>query len=195
MRLISCLTGVLMTIVASAGFAKGENAETAIFAGGCFWCMHAEFEGLKGVTEVQSGYSGGHVKNPTYEQVSTGETGHIEVIKVTFDPEVLPYKELLKVYWSNVDPTDPDGQFCDKGSQYAAGIFYNSPAQKEAAEDSVKDVEKKLGTKVSTFLREAQPFYIAEDYHQSFYEKNELRYKLYKAGCGRDAKLKKIWKK
>jgi peptide-methionine (S)-S-oxide reductase len=192
-KLLTILTiGVLWL-----GFAAGAVAGTqkAIFAGGCFWCMHAEFEQQPGVTKVLSGYMGGQVKNPTYEQVSTGNTGHVEVIEVTFDPVRVGYDELLKVFWSNVDPTDPEGQFCDKGSQYLAGIFYVDETQKSAAEKSVADVEKKLNAKAATFLRPADVFYPAEDYHQSYYRKEKLRYTLYKQGCGREGRLEEVWDK
>ena len=174
-------------------FAADQKNETAIFAGGCFWCMHAAFEGLDGVSKVVSGYTGGHVENPTYEQVSQGNTGHIEAIEVTYDPAVVPYTKLLEYFWDNVDPTDPQGQFCDKGSQYLAGIFFVSDAQKEQAAESVTAAEARLKQKVSTFVRPAEKFYAAEEYHQSYYKKNELRYQLYKMGCGRDKTLKKIW--
>lgn len=179
------LMGVFMTQVQA-------KSETAIFAGGCFWCMHAEFEGHKGVSKVLSGYTGGTVENPSYEQVSSGTTGHVEAIEVVYDPDVISYDELLKIFWSNVDPTDKDGQFCDKGSQYHAGIFVFDDAQKKAAEASALAVEKKLGQKLETFIRPAQKFYVAEDYHQSYYKKNALRYKLYKSGCGRQEKLHEL---
>ncbi|HEY1097232.1 MAG TPA: peptide-methionine (S)-S-oxide reductase MsrA [Alphaproteobacteria bacterium] len=179
----------------SSAYATDVKTEKALFAGGCFWCMHAAFEQLPGVTKVLSGYSGGTIENPTYEQVSTGETGHIEAIEITYDPAKTSYDTLLEHFWENVDPTDPRGQFCDKGSQYVAGIFYNTPEQQQAAELSIKKVEERLNRKVATFLRPAQPFYEAEDYHQSYYQKNALRYELYKKGCGRDEKLEKIWNK
>lgn len=182
-----------MALAGSPAFAAEAPQNRAIFAGGCFWCMHAEFEKLPGVTKVVSGYTGGTVDNPTYEQVSTGRTGHIEAVEITFDPQKVTYEKLLDVFWENVDPLDPDGQFCDKGSQYAAGIFYLNDAQKAAAEASIKKVEEKLGAEVASFLRPAKPFYEAEDYHQSYYKKNELRYKLYKQGCGRNERLEKIW--
>jgi len=175
--------------------ASAATAERAVFAGGCFWCMHAAFEQLEGVSKVDSGYTGGTMPNPTYEQVSTGRTGHIEAIQVMYDPEKVPYEKLLERFWDNVDPTDPQGQFCDKGSQYLAGIYYVTPQQKEAAENSIAEIEKKLGRKIETFLRPAVEFYPAEEYHQSYYKKNELRYKLYEAGCGRKRTLEKIWKK
>ena len=169
------------------------GSQTAIFAGGCFWCMHASFEQLPGVVKVVSGYTGGDVTNPTYEQVSTGETGHVEAIEVQFDPQKVSYDALLEKFWENVDPTDPTGQFCDKGSQYLAGIFYTNTDQKERAEKSIAAVETKLKMKISTFLRPAKTFYAAEEYHQSYYNKNKLRYEMYKTGCGRAKTLKRVW--
>jgi peptide-methionine (S)-S-oxide reductase len=182
---ILMMLGVFMTNASAA-------TEKAIFAGGCFWCMHAEFEGHKGVTQVLSGYTGGHVVNPTYEQVSEGDTGHVEAIEVVYDPNVVTYQTLLDIFWSNVDPLDRSGQFCDKGSQYMAGIFVFDQAQRDAATQSAQAIEKKLGQPVATFIRDAAPFYVAEDYHQSYYKKNQLRYKMYKAGCGRDQRLKEF---
>jgi len=148
---------------------------------------------MEGVSKVLSGYTGGHVPNPSYELVSTGTTGHVEAIEIVFDPAVVSYEKLLELFWENIDPTDPNGQFCDKGSVYLAGIFYTSDAQKTAAEQSITNAEEKLGMKVATFLRPAEPFYEAEEYHQSYYKKNELRYQLYKMGCGRDKTLAKVW--
>lgn len=173
--------------------AETPKTETAVFAGGCFWCMHAEYEKLPGVSRVLSGYTGGEVANPAYDQVSSGTTGHVEAVEIVFDPLKTNYAKLLDIFWSNIDPTDPDGQFCDQGSQYAAGIFYLSEAQKAEAEKSIADVEKKLNIKVAAFLKPAKPFYAAEEYHQSYYKKNEIRYKMYKMGCGRDQTLKKVW--
>jgi len=189
-RSVSFVLGVLlMSLPVSA------KADTAVFAGGCFWCMHAAFAGLDGVTKVQSGYTGGHVANPTYEQVSQGDTGHVEAIEVRYDPARVSYGKLLEWFWDNVDPTDAQGQFCDKGQQYTAGIFYTTPEQKAQAETSRAAVEKRLGVAVATFVHPAEPFYAAEEYHQDYYKKNALRYKMYKAGCGRDETLKKVWKK
>lgn len=168
------------------------HADKAIFAGGCFWCMHAAFEQLDGVSKVVSGYTGGHVANPTYEQVSTGTTGHVEAIEVTYDPDQVTFTKLLEWFWDNVDPTDPEGQFCDKGNQYLAGIFYTTDAQKTQAEHSTEAKRAKFGADFAVFVRPAEPFYAAEDYHQSYYKKNALRYKLYKMGCGRDQRLEQI---
>lgn len=172
---------------------KAAGIETAVFAGGCFWCMEAEFDQTKGVTDVLSGFMGGAAENAKYYDVASGETGHIEVVEVKFDPAVVSYADLLKIFWSNVDPTDAEGQFCDKGSQYAAGIFYFDDKQKEAAEKSLQAVEEKLGQKVVTFIREALVFYPAEEYHQEYYKKNKLQYTLYKKGCGRAKRLEEVW--
>lgn len=190
---------LLLGLQASRAFVPEEAAkkaariETAVFAGGCFWCMEAEFDQTAGVTGVLSGFMGGAAENAKYYDVASGETGHVEVVEVKFDPAVVSYDDLLKIFWSNVDPTDAEGQFCDKGSQYAAGIFYFGDAQKEAAEKSLQAVEEKLGQKVVTFIREALVFYPAEEYHQEYYKKNALQYSLYKKGCGREKRLEEIW--
>lgn len=172
---------------------KAAQLETAVFAGGCFWCMEAEFDQKAGVAHVLSGYMGGAAEDATYDRVSSGDTGHIEVVQVQFDPAVVSYDDLLDVFWQNVDPTDAEGQFCDKGSQYIAGIFYFNEAQKEAAQKSIATVEGKLGRRVATFLREALIFYRAEEAHQKYYKKNALSYSLYKKGCGRTKRLEEIW--
>lgn len=182
----------VLLLLLAAGSANATPPERAIFAGGCFWCMHAAFEGLPGVDKVQSGYTGGTVANPTYEQVSSGTTGHVEAIEVTYNPDKVSYDKLLEYFWDNVDPTDPEGQFCDKGSQYAAGIFAVTEAQKTAAEKSRMEKQKKYGQKLTAFVREAGPFYTAEEYHQSYYKKNPVRYGLYKKGCGREKTLEKL---
>jgi peptide-methionine (S)-S-oxide reductase len=187
-----------LTLGLSLAFSNASAApatEKAIFAGGCFWCMQAAFEALPGISKVTSGYTGGTVENPTYEQVSSGTTGHYEAVEVTFDPQKVSYSKILEWFWDNVDPTDPDGQFCDKGNQYAAGIFYTNAAQKAEAEKSLAEKEKKFGKKLTAFVREARPFYDAEEYHQDYYKKNAMHYKLYKTACGRENTLEKIWKK
>lgn len=183
----------LAMLLMSAHVARAAETERAVFAGGCFWCMESEFDSEKGVISVTSGYTGGSAETATYKQVSTGSTGHVEAVEVVFDPAVVSYERLLKIYWRNVDPLDAEGQFCDKGSQYAAGIFYFGDAQKAAAEQSAAEAEKKLGQKVATFLRPAVAFYAAEDYHQEYYNKNSVAYKTYRYGCGRDRKLQWIW--
>jgi peptide-methionine (S)-S-oxide reductase len=169
--------------------------ETAIFAGGCFWCEETAFVGVPGVISVTSGYTGGQVKNPTYEQVSSGSTGHAESVEVVFDPSKTSYEKLLDVFWHNVDPTQANGQFCDHGYQYRSAIFYTSESQRRAAEESKKKLEEqpRFKGKIVTQIVAAGPFYRAEEYHQEFYKKNPTRYHEYRLGCGRDARLKQIW--
>jgi peptide-methionine (S)-S-oxide reductase len=167
----------------------------AIFAGGCFWCEETAFEGLPGVFSVVSGYTGGQTKNPTYEQVSAGGTGHAESVEVTYDPGKISYEKLLEVFWHNVDPFQKDAQFCDHGSQYRSAIFYKDEAQRKAAEESRRKLEEqpRFKGKIVTQIVAASTFYPAEEYHQDFYKKNPARYNSYRQGCGRDARLKEIW--
>jgi peptide-methionine (S)-S-oxide reductase len=166
--------------------------EKAIFAGGCFWCTESDFEKIPGVISAVSGYTGGVVKNPSYEQVSAGGTGHRESVEVTFDPSKISYAQLLEHYWHSIDPTDNDGQFCDNGAQYRSAIFYLNASQKEQAEASKAAVIKKLG-KAYTDILPAGPFYRAEEYHQQYAKKNPVRYHFYRFNCGRDQRLKEIW--
>lgn len=170
--------------------------EIATFAGGCFWCMEHPFDELEGVVEVISGYTGGHKKNPTYKEVCMGGTGHYEAVQIKFDPTRLAYSDLLEVFWKQIDPTDPMGQFADKGSQYRTAIFYHDEKQKELAEKSKEELDKSgiYDKPIATEILEASEFYQAEDYHQEYYKKCPVRYKLYKAGSGRDKYLQKIWK-
>ena len=172
-----------------------DTTKLATFAGGCFWCMQGEFEATPGVSKVVAGYTGGTTQNPTYEQVSMGGTGHVEAIEVTYDASKVSYQKLLDVFWENVDPLDPYGQFCDKGSQYRAGIFYHDDEQKQLAEKSREEVKKRFSAPIATNIHAASTFYPAEDYHQDYYIKNKTRYKLYRLGCGRDARLKELWNK
>jgi peptide-methionine (S)-S-oxide reductase len=171
--------------------------ETAVFAGGCFWCMEPPFDALKGVESTVSGYTGGKEPNPTYKQVSSGATGHVEAIQISFDPRVVSYEKLLEVFWKNIDPLDPDGQFCDKGPQYRTAIFYRGPEQKRLAEKSLADVKNSKGFKepIATRLEEATTFYPAEDYHQNYYKVKPNQYKFYRFSCGRDARLEEVWGK
>ena len=168
---------------------------TAVFAGGCFWCEETAFEGLPGVLAVTSGYTGGQTKNPTYEQVSSGGTGHAESVEVAYDPSKTSYEKLLEVFWHNVDPFQKDGQFCDHGTQYRSAIFYKDEAQRKAAEESRRKLEEdpKFKGKIVTQIVPVSTFYPAEEYHQDFYKKNPVRYREYRLGCGRDARLKQIW--
>ena len=165
----------------------------ATFAGGCFWCTEADFEKVPGVSSAISGYIGGAKANPTYEEVSDGGTGHAEAVQVRFDPARVSYAQLLQVYWRSVDPTVKDRQFCDTGSQYRTAIFTHDAEQRRLAESTRAEVEKQLGVKVHTQVADAGTFYPAEDYHQDYYKKNPVRYKFYRTGCGRDARLEQVW--
>ena len=167
----------------------------ATFAGGCFWCMEPPYDKLPGVVATISGYMGGSKINPTYQEVSSGTTGHAEVVQVVYDPKKVSYEKLLDVFWVNIDPTVKDRQFCDSGSQYRTAIFYHDEAQRKAAEASKAALEKSKPFKAPlvTPIVMAGAFYPAEDYHQDYYIKNTLRYKLYRNGCGRDVRLKELW--
>jgi len=172
-----------------------DQHETAIFAGGCFWCMEPPFDKLDGVISTTSGYTSGHKKNPTYREVSAGRTGHTEAIQIEFDPKKVSYNELLEVFWKNIDPVAVDRQFCDAGTQYRSGIYYSNKAQETAAKNSLAQlgVNKPFKEDVATEVIAASTFYPAEDYHQDYYLKNPLRYKYYRYSCGRDKRLKEIW--
>jgi peptide methionine sulfoxide reductase msrA/msrB len=171
------------------------NLETATFAGGCFWCMEAPFEKLDGVIQVISGYTGGHVANPTYEQVSSGSTGHLESIQVTYDPAKISYEKLLDVFWRQIDPTDGGGSFVDRGQQYRSAIFYQNEDQKRLAEESKKRLGEsgRYDKPIVTEILKLGEFYPAEDYHQDYYKRNPIRYKYYRYNSGRDQYLKKVW--
>ncbi|MGE0472758.1 MAG: peptide-methionine (S)-S-oxide reductase MsrA [Nitrospirales bacterium] len=177
--------------------AENEKRSKAIFAGGCFWCMEEVYEKVTGVIAVTSGYTGGRVVKPTYEQVSAGETGHAESVEVIYDPTQVSYDHLLEVFWRNVDPTVKDAQFCDHGSQYRSAIFYLDGAQKRLAETSKDNIQaiKSFGGPLYTEITQAEVFYPAEDYHQDFYKKNPTRYKFYKWSCGRAQRLEQLWGK
>ena len=174
--------------------AHAENA-VATFAGGCFWCMEPPFEALPGVVSVTSGYTGGTKRDPSYEEVSAGGTGHAESVEIVYDPAQVSFERLLDVYWHNIDPTVADRQFCDAGTQYRTAIFVHDAAQRKAAEAARAEVQKKLGVPVKTQIVDAGPFYPAEEYHQDYYKKNPIRYGHYRHGCGRDARLEEIWGK
>ncbi|WNZ55516.1 peptide-methionine (S)-S-oxide reductase MsrA [Microbulbifer sp. MKSA007] len=190
------IIALLFLSLASISLAQdSSNIRTAIFAGGCFWCMEPPFDKVDGVLETTSGYSGGHVKNPTYEQVSSGGTGHAEVVQVKYDANKVSYSDLLNIFWHNVDPFDSGGQFCDRGDQYRAEIFYGNQEEKVLAEESKKKVEAELGKKVVTQIKPAATIYPAEAYHQDYYQRNPLRYKYYRYRCGRDKRLEEVWGK
>ncbi|HZG78390.1 MAG TPA: peptide-methionine (S)-S-oxide reductase MsrA, partial [Paenibacillus sp.] len=173
-----------------------ETRELATFAGGCFWCMVKPFDEQPGIVSVVSGYTGGHVENPTYEQVCSDETGHYEAVQITFDPEVFPYEALLDLYWRQIDPTDPGGQFADRGSSYRTAIFVHNERQRELAEASKRELEAsgRFAKPIVTPVLPAAPFYPAEDYHQGYYKTNPVRYKAYSVGSGRERFLKEAWK-
>jgi peptide-methionine (S)-S-oxide reductase len=171
-----------------------QTPAAAIFAGGCFWCMEPPFDVLPGVISTISGYTGGATENPTYEEVSNGNTGHLEAIQVTYDPAKISYGELLEVFWRNIDPFDDGGQFCDQGDQYKAAIFYQDENQKKLAETSKIELQQKLPDKnLVTSIKAAGKFFSAEDYHQDYYQKNPTRYKFYRLKCGRDRRLNQVW--
>jgi peptide-methionine (S)-S-oxide reductase len=188
------VTGMAIAAV-SGGRASAEPATIAIFAGGCFWCMEPAFDKLDGVISTVSGYTGGHVKNPAYHQVSAGGTGHAEAVRIEYDPRKVTYERLLTVFWRNIDPTTPGRQFCDYGNQYRSAIFYLDEKQKQAAEASrlALDNGKKLPGAIVTEITAAGQFYPAEERHQDYYLKNPLRYKYYRFNCGRDKRLKELW--
>ena len=180
------------------GIEVPDGHAVATFAGGCFWCVEPPFDKLDGVHSTTSGYTQGKTVDPTYEEVCSGTTNHCEAVQVVYDPKKVSYDKLLTTFWHNVDPTDKRGQFCDKGSSYRSGIYYHTPEQKAAAEKSAKAVEKELaklldGEPVATEIKPAKPFYLAEEYHQDYPAKNPLRYRFYRLGCGRDARLEAVW--
>lgn len=191
----ACCIAITAQAYGQASKAPQPATAKATFAGGCFWCMEPPYDKLPGVISTISGYMGGKTKNPTYESVSSGTTGHAEVVQVEYDPTKISYEKLLEVFWRNVDPTQRDGQFCDHGSQYRTAIFYHDDQQKKLAEASKAALEKNKPFKgdIVTELAAAPQFYRAEEYHQDFYKKNPTRYKVYRSGCGRDARLHALW--
>lgn len=190
--------GLIVFASRATGYGAGPSAPQAglakaTFAGGCFWCMEPPYDKLNGVISTISGYTGGKTKNPTYEEVSAGTTGHAEVVEVTYDPKKITYEKLLDVFWRNVDPLTPNRQFCDGGSQYRTAIFYHDENQKRSAEDSKKALSKRFKEPIVTEIVPAREFYPAEEYHQDYYIKNPLRYKFYRYNCGRDRRLEELW--
>ncbi len=192
---------IFVLLLAAMGVALAQSESTsqravAVFAGGCFWCVEADFDKVPGVISTTSGFIGGKVENPSYSQVVTGTTGHTEAVEVVFDPSKVTYQKLLDVFWRNHDPLAKDRQFCDSGPQYRAGIFYQNDEQRRLAEDSKKAAQAKFAPRmVHTEVTKAGPFYKAEDYHQDYYEKNPIRYKFYRFNCGRDQRLEELWGK
>ncbi len=195
--LVPALIGaaVFGTAVLTAADSPPASFAKATFAGGCFWCMEPPYDALDGVVSTTSGYIGGEKKHPTYEEVSAGRTGHAEAVEVLYDPAKIRYADLLKVFWRNIDPTTPNRQFCDKGSQYRSAIFYHNAEQQRLAEESRREIEKSKSfpQPIVTEIIAAAEFYPAEPYHQDFYQKNPIRFKLYKFACGRDQRLEELW--
>ena len=184
---------IIFFFLININFAYSAQKSKAYFAGGCFWCVEESFEKLKGVEEVISGYSGGITENPTYKEVTYGNTGHFEVVEIIYDKKVISFEELLKNFWVNIDPFDAYGQFCDKGYSYRSVAFYQNDEEKKLIEKDIKDLQNKFDKKVVTYIRNFEKFYKAEEYHQDFYKIKLERYLRYKKACGREELLKRIW--
>ena len=194
---IALLAGISAAAAQSTAPSGAGKTETAIFAAGCFWCVEEAYEKVPGVVSAVSGYTGGKLANPTYEQVTTGRTGHYEAVQIIYEPAKVSYQQLVDWFWRNVDPHDADGQFCDKGPHYRGAIFYQGDAQKSVAEDSKKALAAsgQIKQPIVTEILPAVPFYAAEDYHQDYYKKNSNRYQFYKHGCRRVQRLEQVWGK
>jgi methionine-S-sulfoxide reductase len=194
---LSLLLFMITDLPAQENEMQEKELAVATFAGGCFWCMEPPFDALEGVHSTISGYMGGHVIDPTYEEVSSGRTGHAEVVQVSYDPEIISYQELLAVFWRNIDPTTVNGQFADRGTQYRTAIFYHTPKQEEAARKSRDELASsgKFSEPIVTEIVPAEEFYRAEEYHQDYYKKNTIHYNMYKVGSGRAGYLKETWGK
>lgn len=190
MKLVAAIA-LLFLSFGTAGHAK--NLQTAIFAGGCFWCVESDFDHVDGVVETVSGYTGGTVPNATYKLVGRGDTGHYEAVKITFDADITSYEQLLYVFWRTVDPTDAGGQFCDRGSSYRTAIFATTDAQTAAAEASKAALKGRLGAPIVTPILAASDFWDAEGYHQNYYKRHKLKYNFYRSRCGRDARVEQLW--
>jgi peptide-methionine (S)-S-oxide reductase len=197
MRKVIRSAGLFMILLVPPPINYAADQEVATFAGGCFWCMEPPFDKLPGVISTTSGYTGGQRKNPTYEEVSAGGTGHAEAVRIVYDPGRVSYADLLKVFWRNIDPLDGAGQFCDKGNQYRSAIFTHNEEQRRLAEDTKREIKTtgKHTAAIATRIEPAGEFYPAEEYHQDYYQKNPIRYKYYRYSCGRDQRLEQLWGK
>ena len=184
---------IIFFFLVNINFSYSAQKDKAYFAGGCFWCVEESFEKLKGVEEVISGYSGGITENPTYKEVTYGNTGHFEVVEIIYDKKVISFEDLLKNFWVNIDPFDAYGQFCDKGYSYRSVAFYQNEKQKDLIENSIKEIEQKFKKKVVTYVRKFDKFYKAEAFHQDYYQINFVNYLRYKKACRREATLNNIW--
>ena len=184
---------IIFVILFNINFSYSAQKDKAYFAGGCFWCMEESFENLSGVEEVISGYSGGVTENPTYKEVTYGNTGHFEVVEVVYNKKIISYEELLENFWINIDPFDSYGQFCDKGYSYRSVAFYKDTNEKKLIEKDIQKLENRFNKKVVTYIRSFEKFYRAEEYHQDFYKIKLERYLRYKKACGREEILRRIW--
>lgn len=184
---------VALILISEIAMADDKKLDVATLAGGCFWCTEAPYDEAEGVESAISGYANGHIENPTYEQVTSGASGHYECVQVTYDPSINSYEDILELFWKNIDPFDAGGQFYDRGPQYQTAIFYHNDEQKKIAEASKAKIEERFGKEVATKILPYEVFYPAEDYHQNYYKTNPLRYNAYKYGSGRVGKLEKIW--
>ena len=196
MRLFLTVLAILFSCTSYAQDQNStDNLATAIFSGGCFWCTEADFEKKNGIISAVSGFTNGHVENPTYKQVTQGGTGHIEAVLVTYDPAIVSFSELVDFFWFTIDPTDARGQFCDKGESYISAFYYQSDSEKQVIESSLAKLNKEKPFKepIVTKVYQRSTFYLAEDYHQDYYKKNPIRYNFYRNGCGRDNRLKQLW--
>lgn len=207
MRRIILLVLAIVAIAAGIALLAGRSDEapaqtprrtppaTAIFAGGCFWCTESDFDHIPGVLSTVSGYSGGRIANPTYAQVSAGDTGHIEAVRVGYDPRRVSYATLVDRFFRTIDPLDAGGSFCDRGYQYRSAIFVRTAEERRIAEAAKARVERELGASIATLILPARNFYPAEDYHQDYYRKNPVRYRFYRWNCGREARLREVWER
>ncbi len=193
-KILIMLLGVFMMTGDADAIVAAQEYKTAVFAGGCFWCVESDMDKLEGVIATKSGYSGGVTKNPEYKQVSSGVTGHYEVVEITYNPNVISFEDLTKYFMRTIDIFDGKGQFCDKGQQYASAVFYKSEEEKLIVESVFADLQENFKAKIETEILEEKIFYDAEDYHQDYYKKNPVRYKYYRYSCGRDNRVKEIFK-
>lgn len=195
MRMNRLVKGMLGVFLLTSPHLVQAETQTMIAAGGCFWCVESDYENVEGVLDVVSGYTGGHVANPSYRAVSSKQTGHYEAVKITFDDEIVSLKSLTDYFWKTIDPTDERGQFCDKGSPYFTGLFYQNEEQQSVFESSLAEVNQSKPFKddIVTPILAAKAFYLAENYHQDYYKKNPIRYTYYRTSCGRDRKIESLW--
>ena len=187
---------IVTTVVAAGGISSADAADekaAAIFAGGCFWCVESDFDKVPGVISTTSGYIGGKAETANYKTITSRPTGHYEAVRIVYDPSKVSYRKLLSIYWRSVDPTDDGGQFCDRGHSYKTAVFVKNDKQRETAVATKKKAEEVLGKKIVTKVLKAGPFYKAEDYHQNYYKRNPVRYKVYRYRCGRDQRIKSLW--